>query len=74
MYARQLLYVYVPKYETGGAFFETSIYTVLGSNLAGCFTFFAYLLLRSSMKRLGRAGPTVGAFVGWIFVSASCCT
>ena len=72
VYARQLLYVYVPKYETGGAFFETSIYTVLGSNLAGCFTFFAYLLLKEQYWHAWAVlVPTVGALVGWIFVSAS---
>merc|ERR1712224_312892 len=72
VYARQLLYVYVPKYETGGAFFETGIYTVLGSNLAGCFTFFAYLLLKEQYwHACAVLVPTVGALVGWVFVSAS---
>lgn len=72
VYARQLLYVYVPKYETGGAFFETSIYTVLGSNLAGCFTFFAYLLLKEQYWHAwATLVPTVVALVGWGFISAS---
>ena len=48
------------------------VYTVLGSNLAGCFTFFAYLLLKEQYWHAWAVlVPTVGALVGWIFVSAS---
>ncbi|KAH8069947.1 hypothetical protein JL721_5487 [Aureococcus anophagefferens] len=68
VYTRQFLYVYVPYYEAGGAFFEIIIYSLIGSLFSGCLTFTFYLLVsKAYYHALASTGPLLATLIAWIF-------